>query len=51
MIKSVVGCWGGRLRVREGSVWGEYCVGKWMGEKKGREEKSEQAEEGTWERL
>ena len=32
MIKSVVGCWGGRLRVNEGSVWGEYCVGegKWV---------------------
>ena len=41
MIKSVVGCWGGRLRVNEGSVWGEYCVGKLKGEKKGGKERSE----------
>ena len=41
MIKSVVGCWGGRLRVREGSVWGEYSVGKLKGEKNGEKERSE----------
>ena len=33
--------WGWRLRVREWSVWGEYCVDKWKGEKKGGEERSE----------
>ena len=41
MKKRFVGCVGGRLRVREGSVWREYCVGKWKGEKKGGEERSE----------
>ena len=35
MIKSVVGCWGGRLRVREECVWGEYCVGERKGEERG----------------
>ena len=32
---------GWEIGVREGSVWEEYCVGKWKGEKKGGEERSE----------
>jgi hypothetical protein len=35
MIKRIVGCGGWRLRVREGCVWGEYCVGLGKGEKRG----------------
>jgi hypothetical protein len=34
MIKRFVGWGGGRLRVREGCVWGEYCVGEGKGEKR-----------------
>ena len=41
MIKSIVKCLGGRLRLREKSVWGEYCVGAWKGEKKGGKGRSE----------
>ena len=35
MIKRFVVCAGGILRVREGGVWGEYCVGEWMGKERG----------------
>jgi hypothetical protein len=41
MIKWFVGCGGGRVRVREGDVWREYCVGEGKGEEKEGEEKSE----------
>jgi hypothetical protein len=41
MKKKFVGCEGWRLRVREESVWGEYCVGKVKGEEKGGKEKNE----------
>ena len=33
--KKFVGCEGGRLRIREGSVWGKYCVGERKGEERG----------------
>jgi hypothetical protein len=36
MKKKFVGCGGGRLRVRGGSVWGEYCVGEGKEEERGR---------------
>ena len=35
MIKRFVGCGGGRMRVREGGEWGEYCVGEGKGEERG----------------
>jgi hypothetical protein len=35
MIMRFVGCWSGRLRVREAGVLGEYCVGDRKGEEKG----------------
>jgi hypothetical protein len=42
MKNSVVRCWGERLKVREGSMWGEYCVGEGKEEEKtGGEERSE----------
>ena len=41
MIKRFAGCWGERLRVREGGVWGEDCVGEGKGEEKEGEERSE----------
>ena len=34
MIKRLVGFRGGRLRVRKGCVWGEYCVGERKGEER-----------------
>ena len=35
MIKRIVGCGVGRLSVREGGVWEEYCIGKSEGEQRG----------------
>jgi hypothetical protein len=35
MIKRFVGCGGGRLRVREGCVRGEYCIDEGKGEESG----------------
>jgi hypothetical protein len=46
MIKRFVGSGGERLRVREGCVWGEYCVGEGKGKEKGGEERSEA--DGGW---
>jgi hypothetical protein len=40
MINMFVGCGDGRLRVREGGVWGEHCVNERKREKKGGKEKS-----------
>ena len=37
MIKRFNGCGGRILRVREGGVWGKYCVGERKGEEKGGE--------------
>ena len=34
MIMRFVGCGGGRLKVREGGVWGGYCINKGKGEKR-----------------
>jgi hypothetical protein len=34
MKQKFVGCGGWSLRVREESVWGEYCVGDVKGEKR-----------------
>jgi hypothetical protein len=33
--KEVCCMWGGRLRAREGCVWGGYCVGEGKGEMRG----------------
>ena len=41
MIKKFVEWKGWRLRVREGCVWGEYCVNEGKGEGKGEEVRSE----------
>lgn len=41
MIKRYVGCGGWRLRVREGGVWEEYCLGEGKGEERGGEERCE----------
>jgi hypothetical protein len=35
MIKRFYGCGDGKLRVRHGCVWGEYCVGEGKGEERG----------------
>jgi hypothetical protein len=32
--KKFVACEGGRLKIREGSVWGKYCVGERKGRRK-----------------
>ena len=41
MIKRFIGCGGGRLTVREESVWGEYCVGEGNREESREEERSD----------
>ena len=41
MLKRFVGCGVRRLRVREWSVWGEYCVNEGQREEKGGEERSD----------
>ena len=38
MMKRLVGCGGGRLKVREGGVLGEYCVNEREGRGEGRSE-------------
>ena len=40
MIKRFVGCWGGRLRVREGCVWGESRAKEEVSRKKAEAERA-----------